>query len=322
MVSKEIGADASSPSSTAELLGADDSFRIDLPPASQLDHSVLAYLPTSMCQKILQSYDCSTVEIMKKENPIFITAEVKGGSKAPVAEWKGGGAEMSTAEGGTDMSAAAVESVGVNSIEIEPRSREDGAESVGVKSTAEMRSREDDAVVFAERRGRGRGSVMPSTGEEMRDVDGIRYEWRGGGGGVAVMSAGSRPDGERLPAHSASHVGGQVIARRSPRDKRLLMEITVCDDRAFLDSWKKYVHKHFTSGCSQRDKDTQNAVEYLCTLSRTNLEMTELCLKKLRRFIVQQQCDLSPTFDMILRQVQAEVKEYYHGVLKIDPLSI
>lgn len=34
----------------------DDSFHIDLPPASQLDVSVLAALPSDMCQKILEGY--------------------------------------------------------------------------------------------------------------------------------------------------------------------------------------------------------------------------------------------------------------------------
>lgn len=313
-VSKEMDANAlpsagaSPPSSTAELAGVDDSFHIDLPPASQLDHSILAYLPTSMCQKILQRYEIlghSTVEIVKEEQ-----CPKGAASKAPssdVTEWRGGGAEMPEAEASAVTSAAA--------------RRGDGA----MESIAEMRS-SDAVVTIAENEAkRRRGSAMSTTtstsSEDIRDVGGVYYEWRGGGGGGCVAAGRLEGENTRLSANSASHARGQVITRRSSHDTRLVMEVAVCDDRAFLDSWKKYVCKHFTSSSKPRDKDTRNAVEYLCTLSRTNLEMTELCLKNLRRFVVQQQYDLSPTFDIILQKVQAEVKECYHGVLKIEPLT-
>lgn len=274
-----------------------------------------------MCQKILQGYENighSMVEIVKEEDSIVPAAtEVRGaGDKIPGAvwPWRGDGAEVSAAEwrgGGAEVSAA--EWRGDGAVTSTAR-RGDGA---SVKSIAEMRSREGAAVVtIAEEVNGRRGSAMSTAGEEKRAVDGIYYEWRGGG---AVMSTGRLESENIMSANSTSQVGGQVITMRSPRNTRLVMEVAVCDDRAFLDSWKKYVRKHFASSCS--DKDVQNAVEYLCTLARTNLEMTELCLRRLRRFVVLQQYDLSPTFDMILQQVQEEVKECYNGVLKIEPLT-
>lgn len=185
----------------------DDSFVIDLPPASQLDDSVLAALPSSMCKMILEGY------------------ATKGNSRP-----------LDTAVDNNH-----------NRLLEEP----------------------------------GRGVVM----------------------GVAAAPV---PRIEEKPTQMTW--------------KHKADEIAVKDERVFLMSWKKYIYKSSLSFPDGPDgEDSQTTADYLSKLAETNLEMTELCLKSLRRFVELRLCvpGWISAFNMILEQVQERITEFYGGDLKM-----
>ena len=94
------------------------------------------------------------------------------------------------------------------------------------------------------------------------------------------------------------------------------------DEEQFLAAWKEYI-KGWVDSFIQGpvESDTIKVSEYICTLAKTNLEMTELFLKFIRRLIELQH--LTPwhsCFNFILEQTQQAVKASYGGTLKIEPL--
>lgn len=101
-------------------------------------------------------------------------------------------------------------------------------------------------------------------------------------------------------------------------------EIEVGDERVFLSSWKKYISKLCSSSGGGPDwDDHERTADYLSKLARTNLEMTELCLKSFRRF-VELRTHIPAWvsgFNTMLQQVQEKIKEFYGGDLKIEGLS-
>lgn len=200
--------------------GVDDSFLIDLPPASQLDTSVLAALPSSLCQKILEGY--------------------AGKEKSSTPKKEKGKEE------------------GNDALFQEERSREVGT--------------------FAK-------PAMHTTKNKL------------------------------------------IVANTKRKWKNWKDEIEVGDERIFLSSWKKYVSRLCNSSCgcpaeAEAEGDLERTVDYLSKLARTNLEMTELCLKSFRRFVDLQVCTPAwvSGFNMILQQVQEKIKSCYGGDLKMEPL--
>lgn len=108
--------------------------------------------------------------------------------------------------------------------------------------------------------------------------------------------------------------------KRSRKD-----EIAVGDEGIFLSSWKKYISKLCSSSREGPvDDDCQRTADYLSKLARTNLEMTELCLKSFRRCVELQSwmSEWISAFNSILQQVQEKVTEFYGGVLKMEPLCM
>lgn len=106
--------------------------------------------------------------------------------------------------------------------------------------------------------------------------------------------------------------------------KAIRDEIVVGDESVFLSSWKKYISKLCSScGGDIAGTDCEKTVDYLSKLARTNLEMTELCLKSFRRFVELQTHvpALVPGFNMVLQQVQEKIKEVYGGDLKIESVG-
>lgn len=102
-------------------------------------------------------------------------------------------------------------------------------------------------------------------------------------------------------------------------------EIVVGDERVFLSSWKKYIAKLCSSSCDgPANGDTERTADYLSKLASSNLEMTELCLKSLRRFLELRSLVPAwvPAFNLILERVQEKVTEFYGGVLKLEPLAL
>jgi len=189
----------------AEPVAADDSFRIDLPPASQLDPIVLQALPLAMQHKIIQGYE-------------------NRGSTLP----------------------------------------------------ASNRSVQSDTLLANER-------TVPEGGHEVPIDCALEKE------------AEEKDEG-----------------------------ITVHDEMAFLAAWKQYIFDwKGSSGQDPANEDVLKVAGYLCKLADSNLEMTEVCLKRLRRFLASDPCQLqswSSAFNVVLDQVQDRIKNCYGGVLKIEPI--
>ncbi len=103
-------------------------------------------------------------------------------------------------------------------------------------------------------------------------------------------------------------------------------EIVICDEKRYLSAWKEYISGwcgSFPQG--PNDSDVSKVSNYLCRLARTNLEVTELCLKSFRR-LVEARCSSSEccwciSFDAVLHGVQEKVRENYSGCLNIKPFN-
>ena len=161
-----------------------------------------------------------------------------------------------------------------------------------------------------------------------------------GGHGSRNNVADSTARGGRVERGSGAKMERSECANAAlkARKKRRLEEeaekIVVKDQKVFLASWKKYVSKMSASPASvPTEKDAEVTGEYLSRLARTNLEVTELCLKSFRGLIQLQtvqnrlsreQCAMNAwisVFNSVLKQVQAKIAEYYGGTLRIEPLS-
>lgn len=102
-------------------------------------------------------------------------------------------------------------------------------------------------------------------------------------------------------------------------------EIVVHDEKFFLAAWKQYISEWLNAlNHGSIEDDAVEIAGYLCKLARTNLEMTEMCLRSFRRLVERDSPMLiwCSTFNVVLQQVQERVKDCYGGVLKIEPLIV
>ena len=136
----------------------------------------------------------------------------------------------------------------------------------------------------------------------------------------ATCEYGNEPE---APTHSATETNAFTAAVDEE-------EIVIKDEKAFLSSWKEYVADWLSKEGPVLEEDVTKIANYLRRLAKTNLEMTLLCLKSMRRLVQPHAggdsggCgNSSPwrlAFNEILKQAQEKVREVYGGALKIEQL--
>ena len=129
-----------------------------------------------------------------------------------------------------------------------------------------------------------------------------------------------------LVESGTSHIGRKELDAQEAPSIVDTEKITIDDEKKYLTAWKQYVcdwHTSFPEGPDEGD--VSNVSNYLCKLARTNLEMTELCLKSFRRLIMMKCSDEDTcwrvSYDAVLQPVQERVRENYNGSLNIKPFN-
>ena len=308
----------------------DESFVIDLPPASQLDTSVLTSLPPSLAEKILEGYS-------KRQQLLERTSgEVD----------REGGREL---EGGSDEA-------------IVPGQHSSEPESLRAASTAQSPSKGKEtssvlpwvagalvqapSAVHGTRRtssprgGRGRtrrrgGRRAPLYGFPARPSRGRRGRVKVGGRcGADVLPGGllTLHDALLLPPASPPSVDADEPKPLESSNSNCLHNdssplgdlIVIKDDLSFLSDARAYLRDwvdHFPDG--PLDDDTEKVNEFLLHLLRSNRFVLLAVLRFLRRLLLSRPSEgWFPTFNALVSSVQGSLRADRNCTLPIANIPL
>lgn len=272
--------------SRASPFSLDDTFVIDIPPASQLDSSVLEALPQDMREKILRSY----AKLEQVSEPSAETVSTSGNVQKSPSHLPGGESKGGRGRGGRGgRGRGRGRGKGTASPNRSPQKQ------VGLRTTSV------------------RVSEMPPE-KQKRLIDFTN-----------VTDASGAVEPTLLQSDDAMHATPSVTLEHDdevvPSDEGIIID----DDDQFLSDFRAYLKEWVrNSPKGPLESDLKKVTDYFIRLyNNKRSDILFVILLGLRRHILNPQCmGWSAAFNHLLEAIQSRVQLDYNGTLPVEKISI